>query len=96
VGGQNSIFAALHSPHRIPLLRPGAPSVEGDDRSVSRGVDRSFPSLGSEGMFRKPSGGVAFGDVWLYWYMRQGEQPLAPTRGHLYDHFALAVGDLDA
>jgi glyoxalase/bleomycin resistance protein/dioxygenase superfamily protein len=47
-------------------------------------------------MFRSPSGGVAFGDVWLPWYMPQGEQPLAPTRGHLYDHFALAVADLDA
>ena len=28
--------------------------------------------------------------------MRQGTEPLAPTRGHLYDHLALSVGDLDA
>ena len=47
-------------------------------------------------MFRTPSGGVAFGDVWLPWYMRQGDLPLAPTREHVYDHFALAVADLDA
>ena len=28
--------------------------------------------------------------------MRQGDQPLASTRGHLYDRFALSVTDLDA
>jgi hypothetical protein len=82
--------------HLNASLLPSAVSAGGDDCSVIRGADRSFPSLGPEGMFRKPSGGVAFGDVWLPWYMRQGEQPLAPTRGHLYDHFALAVTDLDA
>ena len=32
----------------------------------------------------------------LIWYMRQGEEPLAPTRGQLYDHVALSVTDLDA
>jgi hypothetical protein len=82
--------------HLNASLLPGAPSADGDDGLVIRGVDRSFPALEAEGMFRKPSGGVAFGDVWLPWYMRQGEQPLAPTRGQLYDHFALAVTDLDA
>ena len=39
---------------------------------------------------------MAFGDVALPCYMRQGDQPLVPTRGHLYDHIALAVRDLDA
>jgi hypothetical protein len=33
--------------------------------------------------------------VALTWYMRQGERPLAGTRGHLYDHIALSVADLD-
>jgi len=47
-------------------------------------------------MFRTPSGGVAFEDVWLPWYMRQGDQPLVSTRGNLYDHFALSVRNLDA
>jgi catechol 2,3-dioxygenase-like lactoylglutathione lyase family enzyme len=28
--------------------------------------------------------------------MRQDETPLVPTRGHLYDHVALSVHDLDA
>ncbi len=32
----------------------------------------------------------------LTWYMRQGEEPLAPSRGQLYDHVALSVSDLDA
>jgi len=29
-------------------------------------------------------------------YMRQNEQPLVSSRGHLYDHIALSVRDLDA
>jgi hypothetical protein len=49
-----------------------------------------------DGLYRTPSGGVLFGDVALPWYMRQGDQPLASTRGQLYDHFALSVTDLDA
>ena len=28
--------------------------------------------------------------------MRQGDAPLAPTRGQLLDHIALSVADLDA
>jgi catechol 2,3-dioxygenase-like lactoylglutathione lyase family enzyme len=28
--------------------------------------------------------------------MRQGDTPLVPTRGHLYDHIGLSVTDLDA
>ncbi|SRR6266542_4423749 len=62
---------------------------------VPRGLDRTFPALESDGLIRTPSAGVAFGDVALPWYMRQGDQPLASTRGHLYDHFALGVTDLD-
>lgn len=63
---------------------------------VPRGPDRTFPALDRDGMFRTPSAAVAFGDVALPSYMRQGDRPLVGTRGHLYDHFALAVGDLDA
>jgi 4-hydroxyphenylpyruvate dioxygenase-like putative hemolysin len=29
-------------------------------------------------------------------YMRQGDRPLVSTRGHLADHIALGVGNLDA
>lgn len=65
------------------------------DCKVSRGAERTFPSLEPEGMYRTPSGGVAFGDVWLPWYMRQGDAPLQSTRGHVYDHFGLSVASLD-
>jgi len=64
--------------------------------TVPRGPDRSWPALEREGMFRAPSAAVVFGDVALPWYMRQGDRPLASTRGHLYDHIALSVADLDA
>jgi catechol 2,3-dioxygenase-like lactoylglutathione lyase family enzyme len=63
---------------------------------VPRGADRTFPALDRDGMFRTPSAAVVFGDVAFLSYMRQGAEPLAPTRGHLYDHLALSVADLDA
>ncbi|HEV8438298.1 MAG TPA: VOC family protein, partial [Methylomirabilota bacterium] len=63
---------------------------------VPRGPDRTFPALDPQGMFRTPSAAVVFGDVALPWYMRQGERPLVSTRGHVYDHIALGVADLDA
>jgi catechol 2,3-dioxygenase-like lactoylglutathione lyase family enzyme len=64
--------------------------------AVPRGPERSWPALEREGMFRSPSAAVVFGDVALPWYMRQGNQPLVSSRGHLYDHIALSVADLDA
>ena len=39
---------------------------------------------------------TVFGDVALFFYMNQGRTPAAPTRGHLMDHFAVSVADLDA
>ena len=63
---------------------------------VPRGPDRTFPALEGDGMFRAPSAAVVFGDVAFLWYMRQGEGPLVSSRGHLYDHVALSVSDLDA
>jgi hypothetical protein len=85
--------------HLQATLLPAGAALEAqanDTGHVARGADRSFPSLAPEGMYRSPSGGVAFDDIWLPWYMRQGDAPLAPTRGQLYDHFALGVSDLDA
>lgn len=64
--------------------------------AAERTRDRTWPALEVEGAFRVPTAAVTFGDVALTWYMRQGEQPLASTRGHLYDHVALSVADLDA
>ena len=66
------------------------------DCKVVRGAERSWPALDREGMYRIPGAGVAFDDVSLNWYANPGEAPLAPTRGHLADHFALSVADLDA
>ena len=63
---------------------------------VPRGTDRTFPALDRDGMFRSPSAAVVFGDVAFLAYMRQGNQPLVSPRGHLYDHIALSVTDLDA
>ena len=64
--------------------------------TVPRGPDRSWPALDREGMFRTPSAAVVFGDVALPWYARQGDRPLASSRGQLHDHIALSVADLDA
>ncbi len=71
------------------------PLTEADCR-VARGPDRTWPALEREGMFRTPTAAVVFGDVALPWYMRQGGRPLVSTRGHVYDHVALSVADLDA
>ena len=63
---------------------------------VPRGAERSWPALERQGMFRAPAAAVVFGDVALPCYMRQDDTPLASSRGHLYDHIALSVQDLDA
>src|SRR5881409_17630 len=63
---------------------------------VERGSESTFPALEPDGMFRTPSAAVVFGDVALPCYMRQDDTPLASSRGHLYDHIALEVADLDA
>jgi hypothetical protein len=74
---------------------PPVPMTEATCR-VPRGPDRTFPALDRDGMLRTPSAAVVFGDVALPSYMRQGDRPLTGTRGHLYDHIALSVRDLDA
>jgi hypothetical protein len=63
---------------------------------VPRGADRTFPALDRDGMFRTPSAAVVFGDVAFLAYMRQGDEPLVSSRGHVYDHIGLGVADLDA
>ena len=67
---------------------------------VEPGTEKSWPALEKDGMFRVPSAGVAFTDaaqqpVTMQWYVRQDNNPLAPTRGHLADHVGLSVTDLD-
>lgn len=63
---------------------------------VERDPGLTFPALERDGMYRTPSSAVQFDDVAFTWYMRQGDEPLVPTRGQLYDHVALGVTDLDA
>jgi len=79
----------------VPSRSGEAPRTEANCK-VARGMDRTWPALEPQGAFRTPTAAVTFGDVALTWYMRQGDRPLVSTRGHLYDHLALSVVDLDA
>ena len=79
-----------------PQTPAGASPRTEADCKVPRGADRTWPALEKDGMFRTPSAGVIFGDVAMNWYMRQTDKPLVATRGHLMDHVALSVGNLDA
>src|ERR1051326_392267 len=63
---------------------------------VPRGPDTTWPALEKEGTYRTPRADVTFGDVALNSYMNPGDRPLVSTRGHLVDHFALSVTNLDA
>ncbi len=76
--------------------RSGEVSRTEENCKVARVADRTWPALESQGAFRTPTDAVTFGDVALTWYMRQGDRPLVSTRGHLYDHVALSVANLDA
>ena len=82
----------------MPQGRRGAaakPRTEANCK-VPRGADKTWPALEVDGMYRAPSAGVTFGDVAMNWYVRQGDRPLVSTRGHLADHIALSVANLDA
>jgi catechol 2,3-dioxygenase-like lactoylglutathione lyase family enzyme len=80
----------------VPQGRQGGEPRTEANCKVPCGPDRTWPALEVDGMYRTPSAGVIFGDVAMNWYMRQGERPLVSTRGHLVDHVALSVPDLDA
>ena len=65
--------------------------------AVERGADKTLPALDWDGMFRTPAvQSTVFGDVSVFFYMNQGSTPAGSTRGHLMDHFAVSVADLDA
>jgi catechol 2,3-dioxygenase-like lactoylglutathione lyase family enzyme len=97
---QEDPIGAFHwyQKHLNAPMRPGyAPAaVSGGNGKLTRGLDRTWPALNREGMFRTPRAGVEFGDVSMMWYANQGDQPLASSRGQLQDHIALSVEDLDA
>ena len=75
--------------------RTGTPAGSTRDQSERLG-EPTWPALEREGLARVPSAGVVFGDVAFPSYMRQGNTPLVPSRGQLYDHVALSVADFDA
>ena len=93
-------FCALlwYKTHLNAPVRQGFADTEMSEANcrVERGADRTWPALNREGMFRTPRAGVEFGDVVLTWYMNQGDEPLASSRGQMQDHIGLSVGDLDA
>jgi catechol 2,3-dioxygenase-like lactoylglutathione lyase family enzyme len=81
----------------VPQGRRGGPEPRTEATcKVPRGADKTWPALEVDGMYRTPSTAIAFGDVSMGGYMRQGDRPLVSTRGHLADHIALGVADLDA
>ena len=97
---QEEPFCALlwYKKHLNAPVRQGFPDTElsEDTYRVERGADRTWPALNREGMFRAPRAGVEFGDVVLTWYMNQGDQPLASSRGQMQDHIGFSVADLGA
>jgi catechol 2,3-dioxygenase-like lactoylglutathione lyase family enzyme len=80
-----------------PAARPGQTVRSEANCRVERGPDKTLPALDWDGMNRTPSvTSTRFGDVALFCYMNQGSTPAVSTRGHLMDHIALSVTDLDA
>ena len=80
--------------HVDPAAAGQAPHTEADCK-VPRS-ERSWPALEREGAIRQPRAGVVFDDVALNWYSRQGDRALVSTRGHIADHIAFSVSNLDA
>lgn len=81
----------------VPAPRAGQTVRTEANCRVERGADKTLPALDWDGMYRTPSvTSTVFGDVSLFFYMNQGRTPAGPTRGHLMDHFAIGVADLDA
>src|SRR5712691_1720400 len=76
--------------------RGGAEPRTDANCKVPRGADKTWPALEVDGMYRTPSAAITFGDVSMGGYMRQGDRPLADTRGHVVDHVGLGVADLNA
>jgi len=93
-----ALWYQTHLNVAAPASRPGAAAARTEANCrVERGPDKTFPALDWDGMYRTPAVQTTlFGDVSLYFYMNQGDTPAPPTRGHLMDHFAVGVSNLDA
>jgi hypothetical protein len=82
----------------VPGGRGGSPTAgrTPENCAVQRG-EVSWPSTYRQGHVRVPPAmAVTFSDVSFRWYMNQSNQPLVSTRGHIVDHFALSVRNVDA
>jgi len=91
------LWYQAHLSVSYPAPRAGQPVRTEQNCRVERGADKTLPALDWDGMYRTPSlTTTTFGDVSLFWYMNQSGTPAAPTRGHLMDHMALSVNNLDA
>jgi catechol 2,3-dioxygenase-like lactoylglutathione lyase family enzyme len=94
---QSHLNVALPAPRPASAQAAAQPPRTEANCHVERGPDKTMPALDWDGMFRTPAvQTTSFGDVSLYFYMNQGSTPAGPTRGHLMDHFAVSVADLDA
>jgi hypothetical protein len=92
-----ALWYQAHLNVAVPAPRAGQAARTEANCTVERGPDKTLPALDWDGMYRTPAvQTTVFGDVSLYMYMNQGSTPLGPTRGHLMDHFAVAVANLDA
>jgi catechol 2,3-dioxygenase-like lactoylglutathione lyase family enzyme len=92
-----ALWYQTHFNLAAPAGRGGQPPRTEANCKVARGPDKTFPALDADGMYRTPAvQSTLFGDVSLYFYMNQGDAPAPPTRGHLMDHFAVSVANLDA
>ena len=92
-----AIWYQTHLNVAVPAGRAGQTPRTDANCKVERGPDKTFPALDWDGMYRTPAvQTTVFGDVSLYFYMNQGSAPAPPTRGHLMDHFAVGVANLDA
>lgn len=99
---QNQVFCAelwyakhLHAPVSASAKNAPARKTSEQDCAVPDG-EPSWLSLVPEGTKRQPAGGVAFGDVEMNWYQRQGSAPLVSSRGQVMDHVGLQVHGLNA
>jgi hypothetical protein len=79
----------------LPQGRGGAPAAlpPGDCKQLY--APPTWPSFAKTGFVREPSGAVFFDDISISIRPWPGGG-LVSTRGHLVDHWALSVGDLDS
>jgi catechol 2,3-dioxygenase-like lactoylglutathione lyase family enzyme len=92
-----ALWYQAHLNVAVPAPRAGQVVRTEANCRVERGPDKTLPALDWDGMFRTPAvQTTVFGDVSLFFYMNQGASPAPPTRGHLMDHFAVSVANLDA